>query len=40
MVHEENKPIQATYQYCNNFFPHTLPMKKQALVKGSNNNLT
>ena len=36
----ENKTIQTTYQYYNPFVPHNLSMKKHALVKSSNNNLT
>ena len=40
MVDAENKPIQVTYQYYNHFLPHTFLMKKQALLKSSNINLT
>ena len=36
---QKMKPIQATYQYYNHFLPHTLSMKKHAIVKSNNSNL-
>ena len=36
---QKMKPIQAAYQYYNRVLPHTLSIKKRALVKSSKNNL-